>query len=281
MRLANLGGRLVLVDGWRALDVATASEGRFGPHPLDAYRDWDAFVEWASAADVSSGNPYGSNDLGCPVPDPSQVFGIGLNYADHAAEAGMPLPDSPMVFTKFASCLTGPTGEIPLVPGKVDWEAELVVVIGRGGRGISVEDALDHVAGLTVGQDVSERALQTAGANAQFNLGKSHDRFGPIGPVVVTLDELADPHDLAIGCSLDDQTVQDSRTSQMVFGIAELVSYLSRVVELRGGDVIFTGTPPGVGVGRSPQRFVVDGEVLTTWIEGIGEMRHRFVAPAR
>ena len=281
MRLANLGGRLALVDGPHAVDVATASEGRFGPDPFGAFRDWDAFALWATTVDASTGDPYQEGDLGCPVPNPSQVFGIGLNYADHATEAGMPLPDSPMVFTKFASCLTGPTGEIPLVPGKVDWEAELVVVIGRGGRGISVDEALDHVAGLTVGQDVSERALQTAGANAQFNLGKSHDRFGPIGPVVVSLDELPDPHDLAIGCRLDDETVQDSRTSQMVFGIAELVSYLSQVVELRGGDVIFTGTPPGVGVGRKPQRFVVDGEVLTTWVEGIGEMQHRFVAPRR
>jgi len=279
MRLANLGGRLALVDGTHALDVATASDGRFGPDPLEAYRDWDAFVLWATTVDASTGVPYEASDLGCPVPNPAQVFGIGLNYRDHAAEAGMPVPDSPMVFTKFTSCLTGPTGEIPLVPGKVDWEAELVVVIGRGGRGISVDEALDHVAGLTVGQDVSERALQTAGANAQFNLGKSHDRFGPIGPVVVSLDELPHPHDLAIGCRLDDETVQDSRTSQMVFGIAELVSYLSQVVELRGGDVIFTGTPPGVGVGRKPQRFVLDGEVLTTWVEGIGEMQHRFVAP--
>lgn len=281
MRLANLRGRLVLVDGTHALDVATASDGRFGPDPLDAYRAWDSFVQWATDCDASAGGSYDAGDLGCPVPNPSQVFGIGLNYADHAAEAEMPLPDSPMVFTKFASCLTGPTGEIPLVPGKVDWEAELVVVIGRGGRRISVGDALDHVAGLTVGQDVSERALQTAGANAQFNLGKSHESFGPIGPAVVTLDELADPHDLAIGCRLDDETVQDSRTSQMVFGIAELISYLSQVVELRGGDVIFTGTPPGVGVGRKPQRFIADGEVLTTWIEGIGEMRHVFVAPGR
>lgn len=276
MRIANLLGRLVLLDGDQAFDVAVASGGRFGPDPMSAYVEWDEFVRWASTLEVAGGDTYLAEELGCPVPGASQVFGIGLNYRDHAAEAGMPVPDAPLVFTKFPSCLTGPDCEIPLVPGNVDWEAELVVVIGRGGRDIPVEDAMAHVAGFTVGQDVSERVLQAAGPAAQFNLGKSHERFGPLGPAVVTLDELADPGDLAIGCRLGDEVVQSSRTSQMVFDVAQLVSYLSFVVELRGGDIVFTGTPPGVGVGRTPKRFITEGEVLTTWIEGIGEMRHRF-----
>lgn len=277
MRVANLRGRLVLLQGGTALDVFAASAGRFGPDPSTAFADWEDFVAWARSA-RGPVEAYSASDLGPPVPTPGQVFGIGLNYRDHAEESGLPVPETPMVFTKFPSCLTGPVGDIALVPGNVDWEAELVVVIGRGGRDIPVDRALEHVAGFCVGQDVSERILQTTGVPPQFNLGKSHTGFGPIGPAVVTLDELPDPEDLEIGCRLGAQTMQSSRTSQMVFGVAELVSYLSSIVALSGGDLIFTGTPPGVGVGRHPQRFVQAGEVLTTWIEGIGEMRHRFVA---
>ena len=174
------------------------------------------------------------------------------DYREHAIESNLAIPDAPVAFSKFASCLTGPVGDIPLVPGNVDWEAELVVVIGRSGRGISVADAWSHVAGFTIGQDISERVLQTSGPAPQFGLAKSFESFGPTGPAVVTMDELDNPDDLAIGSSLDGEVMQDSRTSELIFPVAELVSRLSHVLELRGGDLIFTGTPSGVGMGRKP-----------------------------
>jgi 2,4-didehydro-3-deoxy-L-rhamnonate hydrolase len=280
MRVANLNGRLVLLDGDRALDVATASSGAFGPDPQTAYVSWESFAGWARGADFAQAVPFDAAQLGPPVPAPSQVIAIGLNYREHAIESNLAIPDAPVVFSKFASCLTGPVGDIPLVPGNVDWEAELVVVIGRSARGISVADAWSHVAGFTIGQDISERVLQTSGPAPQFGLAKSFESFGPTGPAVVTVDELDDPDDLAIGSSLDGEVMQDSRTSELIFPVAELVSRLSHVLELRGGDLIFTGTPSGVGMGRKPPRFARAGQELRTRIEGLGEMRHRFVAVA-
>jgi 2-keto-4-pentenoate hydratase/2-oxohepta-3-ene-1,7-dioic acid hydratase in catechol pathway len=207
------------------------------------------------------------------------VFGIGLNYRDHAAESGLPVPTGePPVFTKFPSCITGPYGDIELPEGHVDWEVELVAVIGRRARHVPAERALDHVAGYAVGQDVSERILQLAATPPQFSMGKSLPGFGPVGPWLVTLDELADPGDLALGCAINGEQVQSSRTSQLIFSVPALVANLSASVVLLPGDVIFTGTPSGVGLGRNPQRWLADGDVLTSHIEGIGEMRHRFVA---
>jgi 2,4-didehydro-3-deoxy-L-rhamnonate hydrolase len=211
------------------------------------------------------------------------VIGVGLNHADHAAESGLPLPTEPVVFTKFASSVAGPDIDVALPGDTVDWVAELVVVMGRGGRGIPIEDALAHVAGYTIGQDLSERTVQWQGTPAQFSMGKSFQDFAPTGPVIVTLDEFADPNRLAISARIDgpdgtSTTVQDGSTDQLIFSVADLVSRLSQTLELLPGDLVFTGTPPGVGAGREPKRFLRDGETLVTEIEGIGAIVQRFHA---
>jgi 2-keto-4-pentenoate hydratase/2-oxohepta-3-ene-1,7-dioic acid hydratase in catechol pathway len=186
------------------------------------------------------------------------------------------------VFTKFPSCITGPYGDIELPPGgHVDWEVELVAVIGRRAHRVPADQAPDYVAGYAIGQDVSERVLQMASTPPQFSMGKSLPGFGPIGPWLVTLDDLADPNDLELGCEINGEPVQSSRTSRLIFSVPALVAKLSATLPLLPGDVIFTGTPSGVGLGREPQRWLADGDILTSHIEGIGEMRHRFVAGAR
>ena len=192
------------------------------------------------------------------MPRPTQVFGIGLNYRDHAAESGMQLPPAPLTFTKFPSCIAGPTAEIPITGAMVDWEVEVVVVIGTAVRSVPMEDAWSVVAGLTLGQDVSDRAVQLAGAPPQFSLGKSFPGFGPIGPAVVSVDACADPDDLALWCDVAGERVQDSRTSQLIFSVPQLVAYLSSICPVAPGDLIFTGTPAGVGMARG--RFLAPGE---------------------
>ena len=260
MRIANLAGRLVLVtaDETAAVDVTDASAGRFGPDPMSAFADWNAFVEWASAVEAP-GESFDRGDLGPPVPRPPQVFAIGINYREHADEAGYPPDSLPVTFTKFASSLTGPEATVTLPEGNVDWEVELVVAIGRGGHGIHREDAWQHVAGLTVGQDLSERVAQLEGSRPQFSLAKSHPGFSPTGPWLVTADDLDDPADLAISCAIDGEVMQDSRTSRMIYDIPELIARLSAVVTLLPGDIIFTGTPSGIGNARTPKRFLQGG----------------------
>jgi 2-keto-4-pentenoate hydratase/2-oxohepta-3-ene-1,7-dioic acid hydratase in catechol pathway len=279
MRLGNLDKRSVLIAEAGSLDVEQASLGRFPSDLAALYERWDDFRSWAQRDDFAmSAQPFDEAALGNPVPTPRQIFAIGLNYADHAQESRLELPTVPPVFTKFATSLTGPRGDIVLPPGQVDWEVELVAVIGRHGHRVPREQAWDYVAGLSVGQDISERVLQLAGAPAQFSLGKSFPGFAPIGPVLVTPDELLDKDDLELGCSINGEQVQKGRTSEMVFSVPELVSRLSAVTPLLPGDVIFTGTPAGVGLGRNPQRFLAAGDELHSYIVGIGEMRHRFVA---
>jgi 2-keto-4-pentenoate hydratase/2-oxohepta-3-ene-1,7-dioic acid hydratase in catechol pathway len=182
------------------------------------------------------------------------------------------------VFTKYVSSFTGPQAEITLPLGSVDWEVELVVVVGRTAREVSTAEAWDHVAGLSVGQDLSERGLQLVGNPAQFSLGKSYPGFSPVGPFLVTPDELADPANLELNCWLNGEQVQKARTSQMVFAIDVLMERLSRVTTLYPGDVIFTGTPAGVGAVRTPPRFISPGDVLVSSVEGIGEITQTFVA---
>ncbi len=280
MRIANAAGRLVLLENdGRAVDVATASGGRFGPDPQAVYDRWTEFRDWAATASFDAAQPVDVAGLGAVTPAPRQVFAIGLNYRAHAEESGFALPDEPVVFTKYVSSFTGPAGEIALSPGHVDWEVELVAVIGEGGRDIPTQRGWEHVAGLTVGQDISDRVTQFAAPPAQFGLGKSYPGFSPVGPYLVTPDELDDPDDLEIGCLVNGESVQKSRTSDMIFSVPELVARLSTIVTLLPGDVIFTGTPAGVGVGRNPQRFLQPGDELETWCSGIGRMRHRFVSP--
>ncbi|MDF2580639.1 MAG: fumarylacetoacetate hydrolase [Microbacterium sp.] len=281
MRVANLAGRAVLVRGEGAIDIARASNGRFGPDPHALFDDWDAFVEWASTvpdAAAAASVPLQVERLGAPVPHPRQVFAIGLNYAEHAAEAGYPPDALPVTFTKFPSSIVGQDAVVELPEGNVDWEVELVVVIGRRAHRLEREQAWDHVAGLTIGQDLSERITQLQGAAPQFSLGKSFPGFGPTGPWLVTPDELADRDDLAISCRLSDETMQSSRTSMMLYDVPELLVRLSAVCPLLPGDIIFSGTPAGIGNRRTPPRFLTADDVLVSEIEGIGTLTTRFRA---
>ena len=215
-----------------------------------------------------------------PTPQPRQVFGIGLNYRLHVAEGKVGVvPEHPATFTKFPSCLNGPTGDIPIAGDSVDWEVELVVVIGRQASRVGVDKGWDHVAGLMIGQDISEREVQQR-PPGQWSLGKSFPGFGPVGPALVSLDELANRDDLGIGCSVNGEEMQSSRTAELIFPVPELVSRLSHNVTLFPGDIIFSGTPNGVGAARTPPRFLKPGDVVTSWIEGLGELRNACVAPA-
>lgn len=278
MRIANLDDRLVLLRDAGAVDVHTASDGRFGPDPQSVFDDWPAFAQWAQTA-AGAPRSYAVSDLKAPVPRPRQIFAIGLNYVKHARESGLPLPEVPMVFTKFQSAVTGPSGRIALSGDTVDWEVELVVVIGTAAHQVDIAQAWSHVAGLTVGQDLSDRAVQTTGSPAQFSMGKSFPGFAPIGPAMVSLDEFEDPDDLRVSTELNGVTVQDSRTSDLVFSVPQLIAYLSGIVTLLPGDLIFTGTPEGVGLGRTPPSYLEDGDTIVTTIERIGSMRHEVFAP--
>lgn len=274
MRFGTHGGRLVLVRDGLALDVAAHSD-----LPSDvnaALARFDDLTAWAAGADWANGKPVRDEELGPPVPEPRQIFAVALNYRPHAAEAGFQAPEEPLIFTKFPTCIAGPVTTVTLPPGKPDWEIEVVAVIGRGGHRIRREQGWDAVAGLTVGQDLSERASQLRGTPAQFSLGKSFPGFGPIGPVAVTPDELPDKTDLAFACHLDGERVQHGRTSQMIFPIDDLVARISAVCPLRPGDLIFTGTPAGVGNRREPPRYLRPGETLVSRVEGIGEIRQTF-----
>ncbi|MDX2937670.1 fumarylacetoacetate hydrolase family protein [Streptomyces ipomoeae] len=281
MRLLNIDGRIAIERDGRGIDVERASGGRFGPDFQDALNRWDEFQAWAIEVTGIDGEPYRPGQLGAPVGVPRQIFAIGLNYRAHAEESGIALPEVPMVFTKFYSSITGPFEEIVMPEGDVDWEVELVAVIGRRAVKVSQSEAWDYVAGLTVGQDLSERRSQVRPpAPQQFSLAKSFPGFAPLGPALVTPDELPDPNDLEVSCLVDGTEVQRSRTGDLIFGVPSLVAYLSSILPLLPGDLIFTGTPSGIGFARDPQRFLQDGEELTTVIEGIGTMRNRMIRRA-
>lgn len=275
MKLANIDGRAALVLGDQTTDVATATDGRFGPDLMALYDQWDEFRAFAATVTTTTG-PLVEAALRNPVPQPRQVFAIGLNYRSHAEEAGATLPEVPAVFTKFPASLAGPFDDITVAGPSVDWEVELVVVIGRTADRVTTADAWSHVAGVTIGQDISDRHLQFA-AGAQFSLGKSRRGYGPIGPWLVTPDELNNRDDLGLGCSVNGEKMQDARTTDLVFDVPDLIAELSAVLPLLPGDVIFTGTPAGVGVTRKPPRFLQPGDTLETWIEGIGTIRNRIV----
>jgi 2-keto-4-pentenoate hydratase/2-oxohepta-3-ene-1,7-dioic acid hydratase in catechol pathway len=244
---------------------------------------WLQLDELHRAADtIAEQEPDGNvreAKLGPPIPSPRHVFAVGLNYRSHAEESKMALPEAPLIFAKFTSCLTGPADPVILGGSTDDYEAELVVVIGRGGRAIARGTAWDHVGGLTVGQDISDRTLQFAAAPAHFDLGKSRDTYGPIGPVVVSTDSFADLGDLQITCDVNGERRQEDRTSNLVFDIPTLISYLSGVLTLSPGDLIFTGTPEGVGA--ASLRFLDDGDVISTTIEGIGTLTNPCRKPPR
>lgn len=278
IELANLDGRARLVLDGRLIDVEKRSGGRFDADPMQVLRRWRAFTTWARTESPRDTDPaLDVARLGPCVPAPGQVFGIGLNYRDHADEAKIPVPKEPVVFTKFASCIAAPHAQIALTSDRVDFEVELVVVMGDGGRDIPAAQALERVAGYCVGQDVSDRRRQFADVPPQFSLGKSARGYGPIGPALVAGDAL-DADDLALTCDLSGERMQDGRTRNMIFAVPELIAYLSRWCELRPGDLIFTGTPAGVGSVREPRRYLHTGDVIESTIEGIGRLRNVCVA---
>ena len=276
MRFGTQDGRFVLLARGRVLDVHAASEGKLPWEPISALERWDEVRVFAASADWGAAGPLDESRLGPPVPCPRQVFAVALNYRPHAAEAGFVPPEAPLVFTKFPTCVTGPAATVRLPAGKVDWEVEVVAVMGRGGYRLDRSQAWDAVAGITCGQDLSERVLQLAGAPAQFCLGKSFPGFGPTGPVAVTPDEFPDRNDIGFASWLDGEPLQQGRTSEMIFPVDELVTWLSGVCPLLPGDLVFTGTPAGVGNRMQPPRYLQPGQTLISRVEGVGEIRQYF-----
>ena len=231
------------------------------------------------ALPLVAGLPQKDLRLGPCVAHVGKFICIGLNYADHAAESNMPVPKEPVVFSKWTSAIVGPDDDVEIPRGstRTDWEVELGVVIGTGGRYIAEADAMQHVAGYCVVNDVSEREVQLERGGGQWDKGKGHDTFGPIGPWLVTADEVPDPQSLALWLEVDGRRYQDGNTRTMVFGVAALVAHLSRFMSLQPGDIISTGTPPGVGLGQKPPKYLVAGQEMRLGIAGLGEQRQRTV----
>ena len=288
MRFANHRGRLVLItsdveteglDGARGIDLHGATEGRIPAEPELAYERWAEVVALAGELTDGAETTIELDQLGSPSPRPRQIFGIGVNYADHGAEADMAIPEVPLVFTKLSTAITGPFGAIPLSSQSVDWEVEIVVVIGRLARHVASEAAWEFVAGVTAGQDLSDREIQwRPQASPQFGLGKSLPGFAPTGPVLVTPDEYPDPDDIELACRLNGEEVQRSSSAQMLLSVPEIISYLSGILPLHPGDVIFTGTPSGIGMTREPPRYLKAGDGLESFVARVGSMSHTFAA---
>ncbi|WP_113259673.1 fumarylacetoacetate hydrolase family protein [Agrobacterium cavarae] len=232
-----------------------------------------------AALDLSTLPVLTEDRIGACVAGTGKFICIGLNFSDHAAETGAAVPSEPVIFMKATSAIVGPNDNVVIPRGseKTDWEVELGVVIGKTAKYVSEADALDYVAGYCVSHDVSERAFQTE-RQGQWTKGKSCDTFGPIGPWLVTKDEIADPQNLGMWLKVNGETMQNGSSKTMVYGVANVVSYLSQFMSLHPGDVISTGTPPGVGLGMKPQRFLKAGDVVELGIEGLGSQKQTFVA---
>jgi 2-keto-4-pentenoate hydratase/2-oxohepta-3-ene-1,7-dioic acid hydratase in catechol pathway len=277
-RLVNIDGRAALEHhgGWHDLARLAADESLSDPMTAVArHRELHTLQERAAAA--SPDGAMADATLGAPVPAPRQCFGIGLNYKDHAAEAhaDTALPPAPLTFTKFPSCIAPPNANIPLSGAAVDWEVEIVAMIGEECAHVAVDGAWDVVAGLTLGQDVSDRAVQYTGSPPQFSLGKSFPNFGPIGPALVSTDAFPDRDDIALWCDVSGERMQSARSSQLIFSIPTVVAYLSSITPLSPGDLIFTGTPAGVGAARG--RFLAEGDVVVSGADVIGGLRNECV----
>lgn len=286
MRFANHDGRLTLLSssvgddlqGAPGTDVNQATGGRIPADPERAFAVWDEMLGLLGDAARPDDVTIDRHRLGSPSPTPRQIFGIGINYADHGAESGMEAPEVPLVFTKLQTAVTGPYGSIELSTRAVDWEVELAVVIGKPARRVTSGAGWEFVAGVTAGQDLSDREIQWRPAKTpQFGLGKSLPGFAPLGPVLVTPDEYDDPDDIELACHLNGEEMQRSRSSNMLLSVGELIAYLSEIAPLLPGDVIFTGTPSGIGMSRTPPRYLVAGDSLESYVEGVGTMSHTFV----
>lgn len=273
--------RIGLVRGNEVVDLSIADPRL--PRCMKALLEMgpEGLQRAAACAGAPAALPWGDLRLLPPVTHPEKVICVGVNYADHAAESGMKPPSEPVIFNKLPTTLRAHGDEIvlPASSREVDYEAELVVVIGTGGKDIPKQRALEHVAGYTCGNDVSARDWQKGKPGGQWLLGKSFDSFGPTGPVLVTADEIGDPGRLAIRCRLNNQTMQDSSTDQLIFPVQELIAYVSSVATLKPGDLLFTGTPPGVGMARNPAVFLQPGDRVEVEIQGIGILSNPVVGP--
>lgn len=260
-RLANVAGRAALVDGDHYFDLAEISGDPSSTDSMVAITMLPRLAELS--ATLGQREPTGrllEATLGPPVPRPQKSFAVGLNDQAHADEGGIEVPKTPLVFTKFPSCLVGPTADVEMRSDFCDYEGELVVVIGTGGKDIASDDAWEHVVGVTVGQDISDRVAQFAADPPHWDLGKSFDTFGLMGPALVSIDAVGDRDAMRIRTSVNGEIRQDDTTANLMFDLPTLISYLSRITTLVAGDIIFTGTPDGIGAASG--RFLADGEAL-------------------
>jgi 2-keto-4-pentenoate hydratase/2-oxohepta-3-ene-1,7-dioic acid hydratase in catechol pathway len=275
-RLVNVDGRAALEHDGSWFDLATVSGDDTLADPMVAVARHQELHDLAGRLGAAvPGGAMAGITLGAPVPRPRQVFGIGLNYAEHAGESGQPVPTVPLTFTKFPSCIVGPTADVPVTGPMVDWEVEVVAVIGSEVSHVAVADGWNYVAGLMLGQDVSDRAVQLSDTPPQFSLGKSFTAFGPTGPALVSLDAFADTDNVGLWCDVNGERMQDGRTNDLIFSVPQLVAYLSSICTLYPGDLVFTGTPSGVGLARG--QFLSVGDELVSGGEGLGELRNRLV----
>lgn len=286
MRFANLNGRAALVvadsDGVdRAIDIERATSGSLGSQP-EVYvhlTNHAALAELATSAVPTDWPALDPTSLGAPVPRPPKGLGVGLNYRTHALESGLTLPTEPHLFGKTDNCVCGPFDDVIAPAGRheIDFEAEVVIAFGRTCKGASEADAWSYVAGVTCGQDISDRGEQFRLPIKQFTIAKSYDTFGPTGPFLVTPDEFDDRDALDLTGTVSGEVMQSANTSDLIFGVPALVAWLSRFMTFGPGDLVWTGTPGGVGEARKPQRFLKDGDIIETTIGRVGTMRNRVV----
>ena len=281
LKLASVQGRAHFVIGsstdFRVVDVEHSSNGSLPSDPMSCYGVWESLRKHASTLEDANGIVCTLEQLDCPVPQPRQLFAVGLNYKKHAEEMGSPIPSTPLTFAKFQSSINTPCGDVQLVGTTCDYESELVIVIGAGGMNIPQADAWQHIAGITAGQDISDRTLQYSGVPPQFGLGKSRTGFTPMGPWVSDMHNNSSRDDLRLTCSINGEIRQDTKTNDMIFDISEIVSYLSGICQLFPGDAIFTGTTSGVGHGHKPPIYLQRGDIIETTLEGVGIIRNRCV----
>lgn len=278
MKIANIRGRACAVDEHRLVDLGSLGDRELPTDPM-AYVNADVI---ARAREVLAANPNAESvtavpsDYGPPVPRPGKILAVALNFYDHAVESKREVPGEPAVFPKLTSSLCGPYDdiEVPSTCPMVDYEAEVVVVVGRRMRGVHAPEVWSHIAGVTAGQDISDRFEQRRPPLGQFSLAKSYDTFSPIGPVMSTLDEFDDVDRIALSGSLSGSRVQHGTTAQLIFSIPELMAWTCRYVTLEPGDLVFTGTPEGVGTRRDPPLYLQNGMMLETEVAGVGTMRN-------
>lgn len=279
LRLGVIGGRAHAILGDIAAPVAVdiAEHTSLPSDPMACIAKWDELRTAVRALEPAHGRAITITDLDCPVPTPRQMFAIGLNYRKHAEEMSSQIPSQPLVFAKFQSSLNSPTGDIRIASDTTDYESEVIIVIGRGGRNIDRARAWEHIAGLCVGQDVSDRGLQYAGNPPQFSMGKSRQGFSPIGPWVTDMTDNPRRDTLLVQCSINGELRQNTEITDMIFPIDQIVAHLSSICELYPGDVVYTGSPFGVGHGMKPPKYLKPGDVIETSLEGVGTMLNRCV----